>query len=323
MLSLQARDTSHVAEVRREAVGRSREIGFDEQRQGKVAIVATELATNLVRHGGGGEILIGATADGQGLECVALDKGPGIADIERALQDGFSTGGTAGTGLGAVRRQADAFDIYAPERRGSAVYACVGAPASSLGVGAVCLPLPGESVSGDAWIARESGAGVTLMMVDGLGHGPNAAAAAAAALQSFERHHAQPLPAVLEKLHAALRASRGAAVAVVRVDRGTATATFCGVGNVAGTVISADGSRKMVSHNGTVGHVVRRIQAFDYPCPAPALVILHTDGLGSSWSLETYAGLAERHPTLVSAVLYRDFTRGRDDVSVATVRVDA
>ena len=76
----------------------------------------------------------------------------------------------------------------------------------------------------------------------------------------------------------------------------------------------------MVSHNGTVGHVTRKVQEFVYPWLPGALVIMHSDGLGTQWSLERYPGLALRDPALIAGVLYRDFQRGRDDVTVLVAR---
>ena len=78
----------------------------------------------------------------------------------------------------------------------------------------------------------------------------------------------------------------------------------------------------MVSHNGTAGMntVLRSIQEFTYSFPLGALAIFHSDGLATHWKLASYPGLARSHPTLVSSVLYRDFTRVRDDVTVVTAR---
>ena len=101
-------ERSRVAEARRLASIAAAERGFAAGDIGRVAIVATELATNLVKHAGGGDIFITPFDDceGRGLELLALDKGPGISDLQRALSDGYSTTGSAGTGLGAVRRNA-------------------------------------------------------------------------------------------------------------------------------------------------------------------------------------------------------------------------
>jgi hypothetical protein len=132
----------------------------------------------------------------------------------------------------------------------------------------------------------------------------------------FDRHHEEAPTDLLDRIHRALRSTRGAAVSVARVDSARGQIRFAGVGNVSGTLVVGSGMRKMVSHNGTAGHAVKRIQEFVYDYAGHPLVVLCTDGLGTSWSLDRYPGLASRHPALIAAVLYRDFNRGRDDVTV-------
>jgi hypothetical protein len=124
----------------------------------------------------------------------------------------------------------------------------------------------------------------------------------------------------LQCIHAALRNTRGAAVAVAEVDPRRDTVRFCGVGNVSGAAVSDQGTRTMVSQNGTVGHEMRKVSEFSYPWPAHALLVLHSDGLSTHWSLDGYPGLSRRHPSLIAGVLYRDFKRGRDDVTVVVAR---
>jgi hypothetical protein len=125
---------------------------------------------------------------------------------------------------------------------------------------------------------------------------------------------------MIEVIHTRLRSTRGAALAVAEVDRDRQLVRFSGVGNIAGTILSAEGSRRMASHNGTVGHEVRKIQEFNYPWPQNAVLVLHSDGLATHWNLDSYAGLALRHPSLIAGVLYRDFSRRRDDVTVVAAK---
>jgi anti-sigma regulatory factor (Ser/Thr protein kinase) len=320
-------EASGVAEARRIAAGLAARLGFDEADAGRVAIVASEAATNLAKHAGGGAVLVNAvSADGQvGVEILVLDAGPGITDVDRSLRDGFSTAGSPGTGLGAMRRLAGRFEIYSTGGAGTAMLARVwprrapDAARARLEVAGVCVAKVGESACGDAWAVAERPGGATILVADGLGHGPDAAAAAGTAVSLFhERPDLAPGP-LLERLHGGLRASRGAAVAAAHVDLARRLVTFAGVGNVSGTILH-DGTRSLASHNGTIGHEVRRIREFQYPWPDGALLVLHTDGLGTHWTLDRYPGLATRHPSLVAGVLYRDFKRDRDDVTVVVAR---
>ena len=193
-----------------------------------------------------------------------------------------------------------------------------------LEIGAVCLPKPGQEVCGDGWAIHQRPGRSLLLVVDGLGHGPAAAEASLEAVRVFqEKPHLSPT-AMIEAAHAALRHTRGAAVALAEVDIPHQVVRFAGVGNIAGVIsfgyaqdrLPSGGSRNMVSHNGTVGHRVRKIQEFTYPWPEGALLVIHSDGLATRWSLDRYPGLARRHPSLIAGVLYRDYSRRRDDVTV-------
>lgn len=318
-------DRSGVGDARRIAMEAAREAGLGESDAGRVALIVTEAATNLVRHAGGGEMIFAGVSGerGAGLEIVALDRGPGIPDVARALRDGYSTGGSPGTGLGAMARAAASFDVYSQAPGGTAVFACVwagSAPEEKMVIGGVNVPRPGETVSGDAWVASRIGTRTTVLVADGLGHGPLAAEAANAAVTAFRAGAGDSPAAILERIHGALRPTRGAAVAVTDIDAGRGLVHFAGLGNIAGTIALNGATRSMVSHHGTAGHDVRRIREFTYPWPAGAVLVLHSDGLVSHWTLDRHPGLVMRHPVLVASVLYRDFGRRRDDTTVVVVR---
>src|ERR1700730_6449866 len=106
---LHVADSSEISAARRATGELTRKIGLDEERSGRAALLVTEMATNLLKHADGGEIVIERFADGAGgagLEILSLDKGRGIADVSRALEDGFSTAGSLCSGLGARPRPA-------------------------------------------------------------------------------------------------------------------------------------------------------------------------------------------------------------------------
>ncbi|MBY0256465.1 ATP-binding SpoIIE family protein phosphatase [Methylobacterium sp.] len=331
MISVAVTEASQVAEARRRASGVALSLGFDETAGGRVAIVVTELATNLVKYGTDGEILIGIFEDetGTGVQILALDRGTGISDVAAVLRDGFSTGGSPGTGLGAVRRQSQAFDIAAWPRRGLAVLARIGgtvskgssgAPGPIPYFGAVGVPLRGEVVNGDAYCIRPHGKGWTVLVADGLGHGPQAAQASDAAVRVFRAHDQEPPGRILAAVHAGLGHTRGGAVSVARYDPEREVLVFTGIGNVAGGVITGGVTKRLVSLAGTAGLVARRIQEFEYPFTPQSLLVMCSDGIGTSWSLDNYPGLAGAHPSLVAGVIYRDFARGRDDATVVVAR---
>jgi anti-sigma regulatory factor (Ser/Thr protein kinase) len=322
-IAVRVEDPSQVGEARRRASAVAREARFDETLAGKVSLIATELATNLVKHARGGTLLLQALGSPGhfAVEVLALDSGPGM-EVDRALNDGYSTSGSPGTGLGAVRRLANEFDAWSVRGQGVAVVARVWAapPEFPLALGGVCQPYPGETACGDAWAVRPSGRAVQVLVVDGLGHGPIAARAAQAAVAEFvARDQATPERAV-HAIHGALRSTRGAALAVAGVDLGAHALRFAGIGNVAGSLDSGGKPRGLVSHNGIAGHEARKIQEFTVAWERPALLVLHSDGLTSQWRLDRYAGLTARHPALVAGLLFRDHRRRTDDCTVVVLK---
>jgi anti-sigma regulatory factor (Ser/Thr protein kinase) len=321
-------EPTHVADARRRAVDTATVAGFDESQAGRVALVATELATNIVRHGGGGEMLISVYDDptGTGIELIALDRGPGIANLEECFRDGFSSKGSSGHGLGAIRRQSQVMEVASWPELGTAVLARITrtgkVPFTSPDLppwGSVAVPYPGEAVCGDANDASDSERGRTLIVADGLGHGPEAAAAAVEAVRLFKRHQSRPVAEILEYVHAGLRSTRGAAVSIARFDHGAGKVVYGGIGNINAAIIDGPDVRRMVSLNGTAGHNARKVQAFDYPY-RQGLVVLVSDGIATGWSLARYPGVASMHPSLIAALVYRDFSRHRDDSTVLVAR---
>jgi hypothetical protein len=182
------------------------------------------------------------------------------------------------------------------------------------------VPKTGEEVCGDSYEVTAARGVLTLTVADGLGHGPGAREAASAVTETVQRHAAEGLVPLLERVHAATRHTRGAAASIARVQRSAAVVQFAGVGNVAGAVCLGGTRRLMVSSNGTLGHLARSFREYQYPWAHQGVLVLHTDGLLSQWDLSGYPGLLTRHPAVVAAVLYRDFSRQRDDVTVVVAR---
>lgn len=318
-------EESQIGEARRKALLLAAALGFDDTARGKVGIIVTEAATNLVRHAHDGVLVCLALVDGSdcALDMIAADRGPGMSDPGRCLVDGFSTGGTAGQGLGAIQRLSHEFDVDSHVGRGTVVASRLwrGTPPAEEGryaIGGLSLPLPGELACGDAWGVLRAGAALRVTVVDGLGHGGEAATASARAIGVFRERSGGSPAQILDAAHAELRTTRGAAMAVAELRPGTVR--FAGVGNIAASVIEGGRSRSMVSLNGIVGYQMPHAQEFTYPWPDDGLLVLASDGLRTQWRLDDYPGLARRHPLVIAATLWRDYTRGRDDVTVVVVR---
>lgn len=320
-------DPSQVGGARRAAVALGAAQGFSEEAAGRLAIVVTEAATNIIRHAGSGHIVLrGFGGDAAGVEMLALDKGPGIADVKRAMRDGFSTFGSAGEGLGGMQRLADTFGIYTQRNHGTVVLARIvegfRIPETRRQatfddrLGVVCVPIRGEVECGDSWRVVTGPQRLAFLLVDGLGHGSEAASVAAIATETFGAAGESDAEKALIAIDKATRGTRGAAVSVAVVDDAARQLRFCGVGNVDGRVIDGQFSAHMVPQNGIVGHAVPTVRPTVTPWHEGARLVLHSDGVSARWRAESYPGLASAHPALVAGVIFRDFARARDDVTV-------
>jgi len=321
---------SDVGECRRTARRLAEGYMFDADEVGKICIVATELATNVLRHGGGGEVLVQMLDDGANpqLEMLAIDRGRGMRDVALCLRDGYSTGGTLGTGLGAVARLSSLFDVFSVPERGTVVLSRIsrgGTRASSAAgerveFGAVCVTLAGEIECGDTWRIADAGDRCALLVADGLGHGALAATAARDSALTFAARPFDAPAELLAAMHERLLGKRGAVAACAQLHLEEARVDYAGVGNIHGSIVGRESSRGLVSHHGTLGFTWARPRQFAYDWPAGDLLIMHSDGLSSRWNLAHLRGLHALHPALIAAVLYRDLGRARDDATVVVVR---
>jgi anti-sigma regulatory factor (Ser/Thr protein kinase) len=361
--SFEIADASSVAFARRGANDAAQKGALNETDLGRVALIVTEAATNILKHAQHGELLVRdlpSDATGtrsEGVEIIAIDKGPGMQDVGLAFHDGRSTAGSPGTGLGAIRRLSEELSVYSQPKLGTVLRAVVrsrgpnaqsvGRAASGTDIGGVCVPYPGETVCGDAWGVEADQQGLTLTVADGLGHGPDAHVAAAGAVDVVRRRAGRSPATLMDLAHGALHPTRGAAVAIVRLDLARSTLAFSGTGNIAASIFNvgrpvlvggaglgtnaatsaaADRGRsswQLTSRNGIVGHTMRDSQEFEVPWTRDALLIMHSDGIGTRWDLGAYPGLHLQPAVMIAAVLYRDFSRRRDDATVVVVKAGA
>ncbi|CAM5433503.1 hypothetical protein GCM10010329_52850 [Streptomyces spiroverticillatus] len=329
--------------ARREAGALAQRLGMSAERTAEVEIAATEAATNLLRHADDGSLIlrVSRAADGAALEILALDTGPGIPDVDAALRDGHSQGGTLGIGLGAIARLSDDFDVHSLHGRGTLVLARFWAPGSAGGAGGeveraavrhvagLTRPISGETVCGDAWSARVELAGtagppdrvgrVTAMMCDGLGHGPLAARASERARQVFQGTTRTALRDVLQEIHLGLRGTRGAAVCVVSADLDARRVEVCGVGNISAFVVDGGRRTALVSLPGIVGSHLPSLRVFDAALPPGATVVLHSDGLKDRWTPDEFPGLFARQPVMIAGQVLGQAGVRRDDAGIVVI----
>lgn len=293
----------------------ARECGLPGALPDHAAVLASELATNIDKHARDGAIYLQPSPRGDGLDVVAVDRGPGIADIPLSFTDGYTTTRTLGAGLGTVLRTATDFTLRSEPGRGTLAHAWLtDTPGHQhpVGVGGLCLPATGEEVSGDGYaVARHDGVWTGLVL-DGLGHGPEAATATRRAVRTFRADPDLPPAELLTALHKALRHSRGAAATVVRVYPGYVE--HCGIGNIRVVTCSREGiARQFTGQPGIVG--------YNMPTPRTmqleraAAVLVHTDGIDHRWTRDVPPAQLRLPPTLLAASLMHSHRRHRDDAT--------
>lgn len=314
---------SAVGRVRRAASTAARDLGLSESRAAEIGLVASELAENQCRHAGSGSVLVRVrrTGDRAVLETLAVDSGPGMRDINAAMEDGVSTRGTLGIGLGTLPRLTSAWDAWTAPGQGTVIAATFFGPGARDGLAqptGVTRPMTGQESCGDAFAVRYDDGVPSLLVADGLGHGPLAAIASSAAVRAFLDAPSGPPVALLGRVHAALSGTRGAAVSIAQVNRGVLH--HAGIGNISGTV-HGDRARGLVSHPGIAGVPGRPLRETTYPVERGDVVVLHSDGLTNRWSLKDYPGLAARSPLVIAGVVHRDFAVRPDDSCVAVLPV--
>ncbi|MBF8780451.1 ATP-binding protein [Pseudomonas fulva] len=318
-------DQSQVGHARRTAQQLAERYGFDENDAGRVALVATELASNVLKHAGHGELHLRVLPrpEGHGIELIAVDRGAGF-DTALCMTDGYSTQGTQGIGLGSVARLAQVHDQHA-DPRGAVVLARLyrrGDVDPDLRFGVSQHSLHDDPACGDTWHLAVAGQRLAALLIDGLGHGEEAERAALAGAQAFAEAPFGEPQALIGAMHQAMNGTRGGAVALARHDRTRDRLEFAGIGNIGSCLVDAEHSRGLASHPGIVGSQYRKAQVFEYADVGGQLLVMYSDGLQSRWTLKDYPGLVHRHPAVIATVLHRDFCRGRDDVTVLVIDLE-
>lgn len=328
MTAVTVSESSQTFAARRAATNLAAELRFNEAETGKIAIIVTEMATNLLKHAGSGQILMGAVphCNNSVLEILAIDSGPGMDNPENCLRDGFSTAGSSGTGLGAISRLAASSEIYTLPGQGTIVRAlCTASPVrpshfNGLDVGGVSVPVAGETECGDAFAVCQTGPETILMVADGLGHGPLAAEASRAAVDILPRVACSDVAVILEAIHNALRGTRGAAVSVASLNQDRGVIRYCGAGNIAGAIVEGTQTRHFVSMYGIVGQQIPVPRTFEYAWNPQSVVVLHSDGIGNNWNLQNLPGITRKSAVVIAGAVWRAAHRRNDDATALVVK---
>ncbi len=326
---LEIRHASCVSAARSAAQAAAATLGFAQEACQEIAIVMTELATNLIKHARGGTLTMMSLSEKArvGLQIESLDHGPGFIDIEQALTDRFSTAGSRGTGLGAVNRLMDELNIRSSRGEGAQIVCRKwirahrqSTRACPLDVGVATRPRRINEPNGDAFVVKRWAESVLVAVIDGLGHGQFAHHAAQAARHYVEGHYDMPLDLIFKGAGRACRATRGVVMALARFDWGSGLLAFGALGNIEARVFSASAPFRFAMRRGVIGMSTSHVPVTETPWPADNILVLHSDGLHSRWDWKDFPCAAEQPAQHLAQDLLRSQSNEDDDATVIVVR---
>jgi len=307
----------------------ARIIGFSERESEELLLVVSELASNLIKHAHGGQLAFKVLEDAEnrkGIEIESTDDGPGMADPELALTDGYSTAGSLGYGLGTVNRLADEMEVASKSGVGSRIICrrwtrVKKAPSSAprLDFGVVTRARGNAGENGDAFVVKRWNGQALVGLIDGLGHGPFAARAAAAARGYIETHFDQPLGNILRGTDRACRATRGAVVGLAALYD-EIHLSFSGIGNIEARIIGSGKPVAALSVRGIVGAGVPSPQITEHSWGPDHLLVMHSDGLRHNWRWTEFRGLERESAAVIARNLFQALATADDDATILVMK---
>jgi anti-sigma regulatory factor (Ser/Thr protein kinase) len=331
-VALKADDRSYFAILKKQVHTMAKAGGFSEQKVGEIDIIVAEMVSNLVKHAGGGQVLVKLVEEkgAQGIELISIDHGPGMTDITRMVADGVSTKNTLGQGLGAMKRLSEKFQVYSLKDWGTIILCRVfeknlqdfTKPAKEE-TRYIVLPKPGEEACGDGVACKSTATHIKLFLGDGLGHGPEAAIAIKVGIKAFENDRTNDPVDIIKQINEAARKTRGLVGMVAVFDIRQKQWNLCGVGNTMARVSSNEKSHTYMSYNGIIGlNVPNTLKVQEVPYAAGQYVVLCSDGFKSKWDTIKYPVIHKYDPSILAAALLKDYARQTDDMSVAVCKLN-
>ncbi len=325
-------DRSYVAYLKREIHKAVAAGKFSEQRAGEIDIIVSEICSNLIKYATGGEILyrVCHSGDDSTFEILAIDKGPGIADIPRVMRDGISTSNTLGHGLGALERLSSVFNIYSIPQWGTIVYSKVATHHTGfvrkenldIDIRGLCVAKPREVECGDAYSVKRTATDVRVFLGDGLGHGKYAQEAVQRAADFFFATDETNPVDIMRQMHEKVRRTRGLVGTIGIFDRKRNEWKICGIGNIVTRLYQGIAYKNYMSYNGTIGlNIPNSINCSTLPAERNQYLVMASDGIRTRWDLTKFPSILKYDNMVMAAAVYKDFTRGTDDSSILISKV--
>lgn len=320
-------DESTLVLLRSKIFAIAKRLGIPDLRREDILLVAAELATNNIKHADGRGMIQVWQQPGPVLDILSLDYGPGIADIAKAEQDGFSTANTFGKGLGAIRRLSDESYFYSQHKGSGPVTKWSGTvflarfhlaadKGSMLGndIGMFSRSLSDTRHNGDRiYLLRKEGR-LRWLHLDGLGHGAEAQSATANLASHVD--HPEGLGAILTGVDRQLVPTRGAVAAVCEIDVARRDLQLLGVGDMHARIFEKDEMQYVSFAPGILGREHRATAPFRAKLGPRSVVVTASDGIRRNWDTGNFVGLFNQHPQLIAYTLGNIMGRVSDDQSI-------
>lgn len=331
-ISFNATDRSYMAVLKKDIHSLAASAGMPVKQLAEMDIVLAEMCSNLAKYAIGGEVLARIMTDerGQYIELLCIDNGPGMGDTARMIGDGISTTGTLGHGLGSIKRLSDVFNIYSLKNWGTILLSRIyfkrhknESKKNFFELRQLLLPKPGESACGDGVYSQTTADTYSIFLGDGLGHGPEAAAAVCAAGNAFMTGGEYQPSAVVHNMHVAAKRTRGLVGMVATYFVKEKKWLVCGVGNISCKMMTPAGPKTIMPYNGIIGvNMPSQIKDMEYKVENPHILVLNSDGLKTRWEIGRYPGILKYDHSILAAALYKDYGRKSDDTSVTITRIN-
>lgn len=343
ILNLPIDNESDVGTCRRKGAAMAKEMGFNDVKSGEVAIVISELATNVLQHGGGkGKIVICQLEDQEqrkALEIWCYDSGNGIVNIEKSLQDGFTEKNSLGLGLGSIRRLSDEMETnpemppLLKENLGAEVFKykhCIRTlkklpvkkwmgTNKSLIAGTSSRCHFGETINGDVFLVSHLSPTHTIVaVIDGLGHGKEAHLASDLIREKILSSPDLSPDILISHIHNSVRGTRGAVMGLASINTETNKLSFSGVGNIESFIVTGKEKKTLLSFPGIVGHNIRTPRMFEYDFEPGNTLCMYSDGITTRWKTEDIDWNAP--PQKNAELITNKYARSNDDATILIIR---
>jgi len=332
--SFAAGDRSYFSFIKKDIHRIAEEAGFTAKRLADLDLIVSEITTNLHKYAVDGEILVGSFREGENqyIELISIDNGPGMLSAQKMMEDGISTAGTLGMGLGSIKRLSDKFDIYSLKGWGtillSRIYSNNTAPLPSesrsrLEVRPMVLTMPGQRKSGDGTYYKVSAEYLKLLVADGLGHGEEANHAVNEAVNAFRSCPWHSPAEILKYIHNSIRGTRGMVGTIIVFDFALNKWKVAGVGNITTRMSNVVEIKNLMSHNGIIGlNIPNRIIEQEISLEQFHQITACSDGIKARWEWSKFPGINRCDLSIQAAAIYKDYARQTDDMSVIMAKIN-